>query len=71
MNPKNISYKEFIPKLYGFKIYGKKGSKYYEKVKLEKKLRKDESKIFSEESKSNTNYEIRSVSHNFKSLCFK
>ncbi len=71
MNPKNSSYKEFIPKLYGFKIYGKKGSKYYEKAKLEKKLAKEESKRFSEENKSNNNNEIRSVSHNFKSLNFK
>ncbi len=31
--------KEYVPKLYGFKIYGKKGSKYYEKSQEERKKR--------------------------------
>lgn len=32
MNPKGNP-KEYFPRLYGFKIYGKKGSKYYKKDK--------------------------------------
>lgn len=50
MNPKINPDKQYIPKLYGFKIYGKRGSKYYEKVKEEKKKRNntsfDNNKIF-------------------------
>ena len=35
LNPKNKNFKEYIPKLYGFKIFGKKGSKYYSSNKQE------------------------------------
>jgi hypothetical protein len=37
LNPKINPQKQYIPKLYGFKIFGKKGSNYYELVKSAKK----------------------------------
>jgi hypothetical protein len=41
LNPKLNPQKVFIPKLYGFKIFGKKGSKYYDIVKKIKKQMND------------------------------
>ncbi len=37
MNPKINLQKIYIPKIYGFKLFGKRGSKYYELVKSAKK----------------------------------
>ena len=62
MNPKINPNKEYIPKLYGFKIYGKRGSKYYEKVKEEKKKRVN--------SNHNDNKILSSNSNNEKDIKF-
>ena len=35
LNPKHHEYKNYIPKIYGFKVFGKRGSKYYCKDKKE------------------------------------
>ena len=35
LNPKVKKVKNYIPKLYGFRIFGKKGSKYFSKDKEE------------------------------------
>ncbi len=43
LNPKNYPEKTFIPKLYGFKLFGKKGSKYFDTVKKAKKYLKERS----------------------------
>ena len=40
LNPKLKEYKGYIPKLFGFKIFGKLGSKYYTKDKKELKEKK-------------------------------
>lgn len=42
LNPRLQIYKEFVPKLFGFKIFGKKGSKYYckDKKELYEKMKK-------------------------------
>jgi hypothetical protein len=37
LNPKINPQKVFIPKIYGFKVFGKKGSKYHDIVKKIKK----------------------------------
>jgi hypothetical protein len=36
LNPKINPLKQYIPKIYGFKIFGKRGSKYYDVVKKAK-----------------------------------
>jgi casein kinase II subunit beta len=35
LNPKNLQYKRYIPKIAGFRVFGKYGSKYYRKDKKE------------------------------------
>jgi hypothetical protein len=42
LNPKNKNVISYIPKLYGFRIFGKIGSKYYckDKKELEEKKKK-------------------------------
>ena len=35
LDPKHHDYQKYIPKIYGFKVFGKKGSKYYSKDKKE------------------------------------
>ena len=35
LNPKNVKYKHYIPKVYGFRVFGKNGSKYHTTSKRE------------------------------------
>ena len=54
-----MQYQEYIPKIYGFNIYGKKGSKYYDKKKSNKQ----------KEIKNNEN--IDSLANKFNNLSVK
>ena len=49
LNPKNLTYKKYIPKVVGFRVFGKYGSKYYRKDKDEFEKLKHELGIESEE----------------------
>ena len=67
------SYKQFIPKMYGFIIYGKRGSKYYEKVKMEKKFAKEKKKENDQSNRDSftLSTELKGITNNFKLLSFK
>ena len=72
LNPKVFNNKEFVPKLYGFKVYGKRGSKYYEKVKEENKKRgqinNNENKILSNVDNEKENKYVDAVMQRFNKL---
>lgn len=61
--------KDFVPKLYGFKIYGKKGSKYYKEGS-----KNDLSKAgIGKENKSSNNSKdgVKNVENGVKNLSLK